>query len=51
MFRSYKWIIIRLRKGKGKEVPFQAWSGPECSRKLRFPDYITTAQDDGKVSA
>jgi hypothetical protein len=36
-------------KGKGKAVPIQAWSGPEGSRKLRFPDYMTTAQDDGKV--
>ena len=34
---------------KGKAVPLQAWSGPEGSRKLRFPDYITTAQDGGKV--
>jgi hypothetical protein len=36
-------------KGKGKAVPLQAWSGPEVSRKLRFPDYMTKAQDDGKV--
>ena len=34
---------------KGKAVPLQAWSGPEGSRKLRFPDYMTTAQDDGKI--
>jgi hypothetical protein len=34
---------------KGKAVPLQAWSGPEGSRKLRFPDYMTTAQDGGKV--
>jgi hypothetical protein len=34
---------------KGKAVPLQAWSGPEGSRKLRFPDYMITAQDDGKV--
>jgi len=34
---------------KGKAVPSQAWSGPEGSRKLRFPDFMTTAQDDGKV--
>ena len=32
-----------------KLVPLQAWSGPEGSRKLRFPDYVTTAQDGGKV--
>ena len=36
-------------KGKGKALPLQAWSGPEGSRKLRFPDFITTAQDSGKV--
>jgi hypothetical protein len=36
-------------KGKGKAVPLQAWSGLEGSRKLRFPDFMTTAQDGGKV--
>ena len=36
-------------KGKGKAVPLQAWIDPEASRKLRFPDYMTTAQDGGKV--
>jgi hypothetical protein len=36
-------------KGKGKAVPLQAWSDPEGSRKLRFPDFMTTAQDGGKV--
>jgi hypothetical protein len=30
-------------------VPLQAWSGPEGSRKLRFPDFMTMAQDGGKV--
>jgi len=34
---------------KVKKVPLQAWSGPEGSRKLRFPDFMTTAQDGGKV--
>ena len=41
-------IIIRV-KGKGKAFPLQAWSAPEGSRKLRFPDFMTTAQDGGKV--
>ena len=36
-------------KGKGKAVPLQAWNGSEGSRKLRFPDFMTTAQDGGKV--
>jgi len=34
---------------KAKAVPLQAWSGPDGSRKLRFPDYMTTAQHGGKV--
>jgi len=36
-------------EGRGKAVPLQARSGPEVSRKLRFPDYMTTVQDGGKV--
>ena len=39
----------RAGQVKGKAVPLQAWSGPEGSRKLRFPDFMTTAQDGGKV--
>jgi len=34
---------------KDKSVPLQAWSDPEGSRKLRSPDFMTTAQDGGKV--
>ena len=36
-------------KGKGKDVPLQVWSDREISRKLRFPDFVTTARDGGKV--
>jgi hypothetical protein len=48
---SYKMLAhgMLLVKGKGKAVPLQAWSGPEGSRKLRFSDFMTTAQDGGKV--
>jgi hypothetical protein len=42
-------VILTYIKGKGKAVPLQAWIGPEVSRKLRFPDYMTMAQDGGKV--
>jgi hypothetical protein len=38
-------FVMRLIKA----VPLQSWNGPEGSRKLRFPDFMTTAQDDGKV--
>ena len=41
--------ITYVCKGKGKSVPLQVWSGPDGSRKLRFPDLMTTAQDGGKV--
>jgi hypothetical protein len=40
-------VVCKVKKGKA--VPLQAWSGPEGSRKIRFPDYMTTAQDGGKV--
>ena len=33
----------------GKAIPLQAWTGPEVSRRLRLPDFKTTAQDGGKV--
>ena len=38
-----------ISKGKGKAVPLRASSGPEGSGKFRFPDFVTTAQDGGKV--
>ena len=40
----YKYCVC-----KGKAVPLQAWSGSKVSRKLRFPDFMTTAKDGGKV--
>ena len=39
---------MSAKAGKGKAVPLQACSGPEGSRKLRFPDFMTKAQDGGK---
>ena len=32
-----------------KAVPLQVSNGPEVSRKLRFPDFMKTAQGGGKV--
>ena len=43
--------LNRTLYSKGKVVPLQAWTGPEGSRKLRFPDYVTAAQDGGGLSA
>ena len=45
-YGGYNYIYI-----KGKAVPLQAWRGPEGSRKLRLPDFVTTAQDGGRLSA
>jgi len=42
-------FITIVLKGKGKAVSLQAWTGLDGSRKLRFPDFLTTAQDGGKV--
>jgi hypothetical protein len=51
--KSYKiqrtWNKNYMFKGKDKSVQLQAWSGPEGSRKLRFPDFMTTALDGCKV--
>jgi hypothetical protein len=41
--------LTEMSKCKGKAIPLQAWSGPEGFRKLRFPDFMTTAQGGGKV--
>jgi len=33
----------------GKADPLEAWAGPEGSRKLSFPDFVATAEDDGRI--
>jgi hypothetical protein len=42
-------VLLSDYSKKAKADPLQAWSGPEGSRKLRFPDFIITAQDVGKL--
>ena len=44
-------IAVQLNRStkKGKAVPSEAWSAAEGSRNLRFSDFMTTAQDGGKV--
>ena len=60
ILHSWKWLKDRIQSRSFelasrfyvqnvKAVPLQTWSGPEGSRKLRFPDFVTTAQDGGKV--
>jgi hypothetical protein len=49
VFERHLNVGYTARVHLNKAVPLQAWSGPEGSRKLRFPDFMTTAQDGGKV--
>ena len=49
----YRLLTVKLREQKPiyktiKAVQLQGWSGPENSRKLRFPDFMTTEQVGGK---
>jgi len=46
---SFVGSATNVKVKKGKAVPLQAWSGPEGSRKLRFPYFVTTAHEGGKV--
>jgi len=48
-FIPYTEFSPRRNVKRGKSVTIQAWSGAECSRELRFPDFMTMAQDGGKV--
>jgi len=49
MVHVLMWNFLCMFISKGKAVPLQAWTGPEGCRKLRLPDFVTTAQDGGKV--
>jgi len=49
VFRNF--ILVFFVKGKGKPDPLQARRGPEGSRKLKFPDFVTAAQNGGRLSA
>jgi hypothetical protein len=35
----WNWYIVTVVKGKS--IPLQAWTGHECSRRLRHPDFKT----------
>ena len=48
-FQSWDYQMLGLGILLGKSVPLQARRCPEGSGKLRFPDFMTTAQDGDKV--
>jgi hypothetical protein len=33
--------VFMIVKVRGKEIPLQAWTGPEVSRKMRLQDFKT----------
>jgi len=44
------WLhLSKILLVKAKSVPITGPRCPEGSRKLRFPNYVTMAQDGGKV--
>ena len=49
VFAIYSSTANIMHTVKGKAVPLQARRCPEGCRKLRFPDFMTTAQDGVKV--
>jgi hypothetical protein len=50
LINNMTWCMCNWSK-KGKAVPLQARRFPDCSRKLRFTDFVTRAQDGGRSSA
>jgi hypothetical protein len=40
-----------IQKGKGRAIPLEAWAGTEGSRRLRLPDFKTTAHEVVRLSA
>ena len=43
------YVVATKGEGKSKAVPLRGWSGPEGSRKLRLPDFMTMALDGTEV--
>jgi len=44
-------LFLYKGKGKGKALSLLVRRSPDGSRNLRFPDFVTTAQDGGRLSA
>jgi hypothetical protein len=41
--------LTEMSKGKGEAIPLQALTGPEGSKRLRFPDFKQSVHEVGKV--
>ena len=44
---NLKYLQMEIKKS----VPLQAWSSSDGSSKLRFPDFLTTALEGGRLPA
>ena len=42
-------VVVNRKKVKVKQSHYRPGQAPTVLRKLRFPDFVTTAQDGGKV--
>jgi len=51
LYRLCTRVLYRLCTRVVKAIPLQARRGPAGSKKLRFPDFVTTSQDGGRLSA
>jgi hypothetical protein len=47
----FRFHIRCISIGKGKEIPLQALTGPEGSRRLRLPDFMTIGIKVARLSA
>jgi hypothetical protein len=34
-------LLLMMMRVKGKAIPLQAWTGPEGSRRMKLPDFMT----------
>ena len=48
IYEAHRVLVLHVLS-EGKSVPLQDCSGPQGSRKLRFPDFMTMTQGGGKV--
>jgi hypothetical protein len=38
---NFQYIWVPTNTTKCKAIPLEVWTGPECSRRLRLPDFKT----------
>jgi len=55
MYTDYVWMFVKHKRSnreeKVKQSRYRPGEAQRVLRKLRFPDFMTTAQDGGRLSA